>query len=221
MKRFFITIIVFIFFTRGYSQGSIALPDKPFLLNLPPDTAIQNAIERNPASGLLTREEKNVIYWVNYVRQKPASFVKLVLSEFLDQFPDVKSAYTKSLIRELQKQPALPPLTISQLLIKAARAHAHDLSQHHEELTHNSSSGDSFEERMALFGFENCVSENIFQGKPDGLQAVILLLIDAGVENLGHRKNILDPDLATIGISFSKSKNSDHYFLVQDFSCGD
>jgi len=45
-------------------------------------------------------------------------------------------------------------------------------------------------------------------------------LIDHGVKNVGHRKNILDANMKRVGVSFYpiKSRNP-MYFLVQDFSC--
>jgi uncharacterized protein YkwD len=47
---------------------------------------------------------------------------------------------------------------------------------------------------------------------------LILLLIDKGVKDKGHRKNLLDPTFTLMGASFQEM-NIKKAVLVQDFGC--
>jgi len=220
VKRFLLIIIVSLFFTTAFGQGSIVLNDKPFIITPVKDTALENWLSASPAYLQLNAEEKEAVYWINYARQEPQQFSTIILLPFLKQFPEAKSNYTRSLIHDLSNLSALPPLIPSKKLNQIASSHTKDLGSNRRSISHNSSKGESFKERLNRFGYFECVSENVYEGKKDGLQAVLFLLIDAGVQNLGHRKNILDPDMKYIGVSFFPIKGpSKHYFMVQNFSC--
>ena len=220
MKRFLFTIIVSLCSIITFSQGSIVLNDKPFIITPIKDTALENWLTINPAYAQLDTEEREVVYWVNYVRQYPQQFSNTVLMPFLKQFPEAKSSYTRSLISQLSDLSSMPPLAPSKNLNAVAGSHAKDLGTNNLDISHTSSKGESFKKRLNKFGYFECASENVYEGKKDGLQAVLFLLIDAGVQNLGHRKNILDPNMKYIGVSFFPSKiDNKHFYMVQDFSC--
>lgn len=220
MKRFLLTVIVSLFFTIAFSQGSMVLSDKPFVITPVKDTALENWLSANSAYSQLGTEEKEVVYWVNYVRKEPRLFSNAILLPFLKQFPEAKSNYTRSLINDLSNLSAQSPLAPSKKLYEVASSHTKDLGSNRLNISHNSSKGESFKERLNKFGYFECVSENVYEGKKDGLQAVLFLLIDAGVQNLGHRKNILDSNMKHIGVSFFPIKGrTNQYFMVQDFSC--
>ena len=220
MKRFTLTIIACLLLTSVFSQGSIVLNDKPFIITPKRDTALDNWLEQIPAYVQLNAQEKEVIYWVNYVRKEPQRFSTAILTPFLEQFPEVKSHYTNSLIRDLSSLSSLTLLTPSAQLQDLAESHSKDLGSNSRSISHNSSSGKSFKERLNEFGYFECASENVYEGKKDGLQAVLFLLIDAGVQNLGHRKNILDSNMKYTSASFSLiTGRLHHHFMVQNFSC--
>ncbi|MGN6493844.1 MAG: CAP domain-containing protein [Agriterribacter sp.] len=220
MKRFVLLIIVTSFYFTSQAQGSVSFQDKDFIFSLSRDESIDSILSLQPAYKTLSREEKEIVYWVNYVRKQPRLFCNEVLLPFLKQFPEVKSSYSKSLVSELQ---ALKPSNImlpSEKLNTVASRHAKDLGSTGSSISHSSSHGMSFQERMNKAGITNCVAENVYEGKQQALQAVIFLLIDNGVRNLGHRKNILAKDNKAIGVAFYPIKNRNpFYFLVQDFSC--
>lgn len=198
----------------------MVLSDKPFVITPVKDTALENWLSTNPAYFQLDTQEKEVLYWVNYARKEPRLFFNTILLPFLKQFPEAKSNYTRSLINDLSNLSALSPLAPSNKLREVARSHTKDLGSNRLNISHNSSKGETFKERLNKVGYFECVSENVYEGKKDGLQAVLFLLIDAGVQNLGHRKNILDPNMKYIGISFFPIKGrTNQYFMVQDFSC--
>lgn len=220
MKRFYVFIIVFCINHYSFSQGSITLEDKPFNISVTRDTSLENQLRLLPEYTSLSHEEKEVVYWVNLVRTQPRDFVKQVIHPFLEQFPEAKSSYSQSLIKELNHQPPLPALLPSSRLHSIAETHAKDLGQNQMPISHQSSRGESFQERMNRFGYFECVSENIYEGKENGLFSVLFLLIDAGVKSLGHRKNILSPEVKYIGVSFHPIRGKERfYYLVQNFSC--
>lgn len=220
VKRFYLTFIVSLITTFSFSQGSVRFTDKPFVLSIEPDTAIQSFIDKQPASAMLSREEKELLYWLNYVRQKPGDFNQKVLTPFLKQFPEVKNSYSRSLSKTLSSMNATGLLTPNTKLQKVAGTHAKDLGSKGLSLSHSSSSGVSFQQRMEAAGITNCVSENIYEGRLNALETVIFLLIDNGVKSLGHRKNILDSDARFVGVAFYPVKNrASYYFSVQDFTC--
>jgi len=220
VKRFCFTFIASLIIAFSYSQGSVKFTDKPFILNIERDTAIQSFLNKQQDFAGLSSEEKELLYWLNYVRQKPADFNRKVLDPFLKQFPEVKNAYSRSLAKTLSAMNGVAPLSPATKLQRVAAAHAKDLGSKGLSLSHSSSSGASFQQRMEAAGLANCVSENIYEGKLNALETVIFLLIDNGVKSLGHRKNILDPDARFVGVSFYPVKNrAPYYFSVQDFTC--
>jgi uncharacterized protein YkwD len=72
---------------------------------------------------------------------------------------------------------------------------------------------------MAKAGIPISCAENIYNGGDAALDAVITLLIDEGVSNLGHRRNILNKNARLIGVAFVPY-NSGSFILVQDFVGG-
>jgi len=51
------------------------------------------------------------------------------------------------------------------------------------------------------------VGENIYYGEFTAEEIVLQLLIDEGIEDLGHRKNILNPRFNSIGVSIKPHKS--------------
>jgi uncharacterized protein YkwD len=72
---------------------------------------------------------------------------------------------------------------------------------------------------MKAGGVTKCAAENIYTGKNDGLLALIMLLLDIGLDPAGHRKNILNPGLTQMGISIRPHKSNQRIILVQIFGC--
>jgi uncharacterized protein YkwD len=220
VKRILFIFIACLFSRHLCAQGSITFSDKPFVLSIPKDTSLQLPLQRNTAFNSLTPEEQEVMYWINYVRLKPQSFNSAVLTPFLTQFPEAKSAYSRSLISDLKDAKPVVALSPSSKLNGIAAAHAKDLGIKGMDISHSSSSGLSFQQRMNAAGLQRCVAENMYEGRLTPLESVIFLLIDHGVKNLGHRKNLLDPNVKIFGVSFYPIKGRpETYFLVQDFAC--
>ncbi|MBX2925822.1 MAG: CAP domain-containing protein [Chitinophagaceae bacterium] len=220
MKRLCLLFIVIAFQFSAKSQGSARFTDKEFIFSSPRDKSIDSILQEQEGYKNLTAEEKEVIYWINYVRKHPKKFNTEILALFLKQFQEVKGSYAQSLSSELSSAPSLPILLPLQKLNTVASKHARDLGSSGSGISHYSSSGASFQQRMKEAGLTSCVAENVYEGKQEPLQSVIFLLIDNGVKNLGHRKNLLAASNKYIGISFYPIKNKrPYYFLVQNFLC--
>lgn len=219
MKRLSFLFIVLFITTSTFSQGSIVLRDVQFNIEIEKDKAIQQFLDSNSFFNKLNTYQQESIYWINYVRIYPKQFHDKVLVPFLQQFPEAKSSYSKSLVSDLLSMSSVNSLIPDEKLTKVATEHATDLGKHGAGISHNSTSGQSFQQRMNKAGYYSNVAENIYEGKRSPLEAVIFLLIDNGVKGVGHRKAILSKELKSVGVSFYPIKGRNNmYFLVQDFS---
>jgi Cysteine-rich secretory protein family len=205
--------------TEGYSQGVLTLKDKPFSYTHTYDTALIRHLEANKTYSTLSVKEKDLFYWTNYFRKDPRRFYETIVVEFLKQFPEAKSTYTKSLEADIKKAPvALSVLLPDNGLLTAAHLHASDLIKRGNVLSHNSSSGKNFVQRLQESGRYSCGAENVYIGSFNALESLIALLIDNGVPDKGHRMNLLDPKFKLMGVSF-QSAGAGKGLMVQDFAC--
>ncbi len=202
-----------------FAQGVITLQDKPFVYSAPFDSAVWRTISSEKAFKLLSKEEQMMFYWTNMFRKDPRKFFSTVVKEFVRQFPEANSSYYKSLEKDIQSTPASLPLLLPDAgLGKMSKLHSNDLSGRGGIISHKSSSGKDFVQRIKEAGTYRCGAENIFVGTYDPLEALIALLIDQGVADKGHRMNLLDGRFERMGVSFS-ALNSKKSVLVQDFAC--
>jgi uncharacterized protein YkwD len=112
----------------------------------------------------------------------------------------------------------LPVLLPDNGLVQMAEIHSDDLVKRGSIISHRSSNGKDFVQRIRDAGFYRCGAENIYVGAYDPLEALIALLVDYGVPDKGHRMNLLDSRFGKMGISFP-SINQKRGLLVQDFAC--
>ncbi len=102
--------------------------------------------------------------------------------------------------------------------MKLSLAHAKDIAKNGLPPSHTSTKGIPFQQRVANAGIIKCAAENLSLGNPNPVLSLILLFLDEGVPDLGHRNTLLNPYYTEIGIGISKHNNS-QVFVVQDFSC--
>lgn len=220
VKRLIAVFIVSFSSILALSQGSITVSQREFTYQHTPDSSILNRLSATEGYKSLTKSEKETVYWINYIRINPQQFSKDILIPFLKQFPETKGSYSNSLIKQLQKMSPSPFIIPEKRLNDLALSHSSDLGKSGSSISHSSSSGSSFQQRMNKAGFTECIAENIFEGRQDALQTILFLLIDRGVPNVGHRKNILDPSMLSVGVSYYSIKGKTGYFFyVQNFSC--
>lgn len=214
-----IVIILISISSSAVGQGVLTLQDKPFVLKLSIDSGVYKSIRSTSSFRLLSQPEQESLYWINYFRQNPRRFWNLVMKEFLLQFPEAKSPYTRSLEADILKAAQTLPLLLPDSgLIQMASVHSADLRKRNGIINHTSSGGKTFVQRIQAAGRYTCGAENIFNGSFNGLESLIALLIDHGVPDKGHRVNLLDPKFQLIGISFI-AFTPGKGILVQDFAC--
>lgn len=119
-------------------------------------------------------------------------------------------------IRVLKNTAPMPILKPAEGLTKASRLLAND--QQSGGIGHITRNGLTPRERVEKYGEWNiCLSENIDYGSFEARQIVIALLIDDGVPDRGHRKNILNPCFQFAGVALGKHP-SYRIMCVMDFA---
>lgn len=165
------------------------------------------------------REERQILSYINEMRQDPEGFYHRYLREYIRQNSRrFTRYYTASLERDLRKTGSLPAFTVSPTMRKTATYQADYLRQFNGRMLSHDSGSLSFEERMHRAGV-GCAGENLYTGvNRTSLEVVMDLLIDQGVSSLGHRKNLLSSSYRSIGVvvvNYSRNGN----IVVMDFGC--
>jgi len=171
-----------------------------------------NAATTFSSADYLTDEEKNVIFYCNLARLDGKAFVEAFLSDLKTS----QDSYEKSLVDTLVKVKDFPMLVPNKKLSEAAAYHANDIGKA-GVVQHESTDGTKTFDRIRQYYQGGYMAENISCGYSDALSIVRQLLIDKGVESLGHRKNILGINYTRIGVAIREHATYRHC-CVQDFS---
>ena len=185
------------------------------IFKLWPDSTLAKA---NSASHVsyMSEEEKQSVYYINLVRINPPLFASTFLKDYLDANDMKKDKAIRDLIGQLESTPKMVVLRPNETLTNFARAHAKDMGES-GRTGHNASSGAPFYDRIKPLTAEfSGVNENCNYGNERGIDATIDLLIDRNVPNLGHRRNILDPEMELIGVAIEPHARW-RFNCVQDF----
>jgi hypothetical protein len=200
-------------------QSQFSLQDKKFSPAVEVDQQLLEYVNAQTQGRGLTEQEIQFFYWSNFLRLYPKRFYTDIIGAFLSSFPEAKGKEAESLKKELLSLPPLSRNRFSVQLADLALEHASDLSDNANQISHVDSKGRNFAQRMKMGGVTKCAAENIYTGKNDGLLALIMLMLDIGLESAGHRKNILNPNLVNMGLSVRPDKNGESIILVQVFGC--
>ena len=200
MKGLIITLIAFLTVFPLKAQ-------KPDLSAWDP-TVVAEANSAKDA-GYMTDEEKTVILITNLARKNGPLFTKTILEPYLESQP--KSKFTRSLLKELSKTINLQTLRPERDLYEIAKGHA--LKSGKSGAVGHAGFEKRFKPVMKTY---NMVAENCAYGFEKGLDNAIMLLIDEGIKDLGHRKNMLSPHFNSIGVSISEHKKY-RFNCVMDF----
>ena len=199
LKRYLISIIFFLF-----------ILSLNYLPALEPENIWQQwdsitIAKANTAAGTdyYTEEEKLVILYTNLARTDGPLFTETFLKSHMQK--KSPSKYTRSLIKDLKKVKGFQPLFPEQDLYKIALGHAVTSGK-----TGHAGHKDFDKRFKPILGKYNLVAENCAYGLEDAMSNVIELLIDENVKDLGHRKNILNPDFNSIGVSIQPHKKFKH-----------
>lgn len=173
-----------------------------------------------PSYKQLTKEAREYLYWVNFCRSQPVKFWDSVIAPVLAQFPPLRTQEAVSLKADLYKVGSLPMFSLNESLINTAQSHAMDITSKKARPSHESTNGAGFNSRMMQAGIKYCAGENISLSSQGTLLAVILLYLDIGLPELGHRKSLLNPTFLETGIASAPTdKSREEFFLVQDLAC--
>jgi uncharacterized protein YkwD len=162
----------------------------------------------------LSALEKTVVNEMNLARTSPKAYLSL-----LDQFKkyydgkllklpgetpiltkEGKRAVTEA-IRSLRSQKPVPHLIPSKGLSLGAKDHLRDLRTS-GAFQHKGSDGSQAWDRVNRYGtWQKIIGENISLGHTKARHIVMTFIIDDGIPNRGHRKNIFNPDFRLVGVA--------------------
>lgn len=169
----------------------------------------------------VTSFQQMMLAEINFARTDPAGYAESRLKIAVDDSLDNGSfAYMKG------KTPLLP-LSFNYALNLSASNYALFLAQ--KDLMGHNQNGTPLK-RAITFGFiGSSVGENIAASSGDYYNSILdpqtaavnfvrIMIIDAGIEDLGHRRTMLNPIYTTIGIGFSRNPASTFVnYNVQDY----
>lgn len=182
-------------------------------------------------AGYLSPLEKELVYEINLFRSNPSAyadkFIKPLARSFkgkLMYYPNELPLKTEEGVKAVNECVAslktAKPVQIvypSQGLSNAARDHVKDQSKS-GRIGHIGSDNSNFEKRIDRYGtWGVSIGENIAYGCTSARQIIIYLLIDDGVKDRGHRKNLLKSEFKIIGVASGKHPEYD-YMHVMDFA---
>lgn len=176
---------------------------------------------------------EEIVRELNFVRTNPKQYATEVLEPRLKHFegkiyaePGKVRLLTREGIAALQEcisvlktTAAVEPLTLEKGLCQSAQWLAND--QARTRLTgHTGSDGSDLGTRICRYGtWSISCGENCAYGNVTAREIVVQLLIDDGVPNRGHRKNILEQKFKKVGIGFNKEGNAPYGAVaVMDFA---
>lgn len=170
---------------------------------------------RSAEADFLSENEKEVIMLINLVRMDGKRFWAHIAAPYIATNEIDASRYTRSLEKDLNSQQVLEPLSANKILYEAALRHAR-ASGKSGQVGHRSSAG-TFEQRLSPLQTNfSVLLENCDYGSEEAIDIVMNLLIDEGISDMGHRKNMLSEQVNSIGVAISEHRTFG-YNCVQVF----
>ena len=159
--------------------------------------------------------EKAVANEMNLARTSPKEYLSLLeqFKKYYDgkllRLPGETPILTKEgtsavveAIRSLRSQKPVSPLSPSKGMTLGAKDHIRDLRTSGAS-QHEGSDGSQAWDRVNRYGtWQKIIGENISFGHNKAQNIVMTLMIDDGVPNRGHRKNIFNPDFRVVGVAY-------------------
>jgi uncharacterized protein YkwD len=112
-----------------------------------------------------------------------------------------------TIVNAVRGQAGCGPVTVDARLTAAAQGHSSDMSNR-EYFSHDTPEGVSFDKRIRNAGYASPGAENIARGARTAEDVMRMWM-----ESAGHRRNILNCDLDTIGVGLDR----DGFYWTQDF----
>jgi hypothetical protein len=175
------------------------------------DPAIIEKANTAKNTRYLKEAEKEVIFYTNLARADGKLFSDSYLELYLKSNGIKPDSFTLSLFKELEFIKDLPMLYPDNELYDIARNHAIKSGKSGKK------GHQGFEKRFKQASKTfYAYGENCYYGRDNSLLIVLELLIDNGINDLGHRRNMLDPVYNFVGVSIMPHKESG-YNCVMDF----
>jgi len=149
---------------------------------------------------LICRASNNaaVLDELNLARTRPLEYAAIVEAR-MRTIPGADDRCVEEAVAFLRRQPPLEPLQCTPGLAMSARQHVADQGPT-GGIGHTGTDGGSLLSRLAKWGqWTGRAGENISYGRPDARTIVVTLIVDQGVPNRSHRRNIFCPDFKLAG----------------------
>lgn len=165
--------------------------------------------------------DRGIVDEVNRVRTNPSRYASELQGELqyyrgnLFRRPEDESALETregtgavlEAIRVLRQTPPMSPLRFSAAISEAAEDHVRDQAPR-GLMNHRGTDGSMAWDRVSRYGeWKKKISENMTFGPMTAQDVVAALVIDDGIADRGHRKNLLDPDVHLIGVACGTHKS--------------
>jgi uncharacterized protein YkwD len=199
--RFFIPAIAVLGCASGTMVGSSSASSSPSAGQAAPDysrleaqvLSALNTARGSPPTAIAWLEELTPRFKANYLL-RAGTTIPIVTNEGVGA--------VREAIAALQAQPAVPTLSMSAALSRAARDQVLDQART-GSTGHTGSDGSTTGTRVGRYArWQVSLSENIDYGPfATGREVIENLIVDDGVPNRGHRRNIYDPTARVVGIA--------------------
>jgi hypothetical protein len=166
------------------------------------DEEAVHALNTGAGMEALTGEEQKVILFMNMARHDGPLFAETFLDAYVEQYKVEKSSYLRSLYRDLKGVSGLPVLVPEEDLTAVAQGHAVKSGKTghvgHQDMN----------KRFAPLKGNPYVAwgENCSYGYDEAIAIVVTLLIDEGIKDVGHRRNILNEGYNSVGVAIRPHK---------------
>jgi len=179
---------------------------------------LENLESRELLSGTPRTAETQLMFeMVNSARTNPAATANWLEDNIT---PDVQSTLDyyhvdlNSTLRTIANTPAKPPVAWNSSLADAAQGHSQDMANTNVQ-THSGSDGSTIDSRIQQSGYGKAVTtaENAYAYASDVKQAMEAFLLDWGVADQGHRRNLLQGNVSSenafkeVGIGIVRTNN--------------
>lgn len=180
-----------------------------------PDLSQWSLITRLKAKSsfrlFVPKESRQVIFYCNLARMNGELFVRTIVEPYLQAKNDTAfSEYKQSLVNDLNSLPKLKPLRSSKALTAMAKSYA--ISSGKKGVVGHT----NFDKRFAsLLRSGKAIGENLAYHQDTPLDVVIDLLIDEGIFDYGHRRNILSPTFIKVGVFAAQHRDYDNVWVME------
>ena len=189
------------------------------------DSNAKKAEELNTAfsSSYMQPIEREMIREINFVRKYPKVYATIVAKYLkeksaLYEISKEEVITGNELIAELEKSPSLNVLQPKECLYNAARSHGM-YQKRVKKIGHAGLNNLYVKGRLEIScGQSNHCGENLVGGGETVRSSLITLLIDDGISDRGHRRNILNSDWKYVGCHHADEVNGVINSWVQVFT---